>query len=495
MVITAAGGWTLPILLFLALLSAILLLELDVPLVDTLTHALASTSRPDTVNDEAFTAAVTACTRSTESPLGEWVAPPLYAGLGREAGGVADKLPHNLTQRRLHLSRLPTTANNTCPDGPLDWLSHAGVLDALQGKHILFLGDSVTRFQFLNLARFVHTGWWTGPLPNLEVTFDFGGGWDAFSSMHGELFGGAQACDCSPYWANGLPHRIESHYYRARGVRLSFAFARGPGANISMHEPTLVNAFCNNASLVPHRPDVAAVGLIETKQYKRSPTAAAAAAAATAEAAAGGWGVTGRQDAPVPPPAPLPPLDSCMPPPCYARGNCGTEGAQVVTYRSWQAPDLVKMLGATDVVFSNTFANYVVGAARENETVAVVGALVSALGKGHVVWKSHTPQRHVVGRRHGCRAHGGAMQSEVLERGLREGGALMFDAFRLLLPLCDDRDAPGVDTVAIGQDDVHHGASLGWSDTMHHHPFVYRGMNEALLALWLPWWQKTAGSP
>lgn len=46
-------------------------------------------------------------------------------------------------------------------------------LACLQGRHIVLVGDSVMRYEYLNLAKWVETGSWLGPEPWAEIESDF----------------------------------------------------------------------------------------------------------------------------------------------------------------------------------------------------------------------------------------------------------------------------------------------------------------------------------
>jgi hypothetical protein len=52
--------------------------------------------------------------------------------------------------------------------GSINELSHAEVLSMLSDKELIIIGDSVTRYQYMNLANFLHTGQWVSRYPQPE---------------------------------------------------------------------------------------------------------------------------------------------------------------------------------------------------------------------------------------------------------------------------------------------------------------------------------------
>ena len=95
-----------------------------------------------------------------------------------------------------------------------------------KGKHILFIGDSLTRYQYLNLAYFMTTGHWRSPCPWNEKERDHGT-WDQFFRTTTERMGGFETCDC---W------RVGDNYSNYREIRRY----RNPHADIAI---TFVQSF------------------------------------------------------------------------------------------------------------------------------------------------------------------------------------------------------------------------------------------------------------
>ena len=81
----------------------------------------------------------------------------------------------------------------------------------LRHKQIIFLGDSLSRFQYLNLINYFHTNAWTGSTNQLASKNDWGS-WKAFHIGSNLRFGCQEICDC--YKPDDEYIKIENrHYY------------------------------------------------------------------------------------------------------------------------------------------------------------------------------------------------------------------------------------------------------------------------------------------
>jgi hypothetical protein len=97
-------------------------------------------------------------------------------------------------------------------------LSRSDLRSALRKKTIVFIGDSVTRYQYLNLAFFLERGKWPGPLltdeemdgnPCCEKSFkDLI--WERFYFQTNSALHGNELCDC---WRVDGPNMIENRRY------------------------------------------------------------------------------------------------------------------------------------------------------------------------------------------------------------------------------------------------------------------------------------------
>ena len=125
----------------------------------------------------------------------------------------------------------------------------------LAGRHIVFIGDSLTRYQYLNLAQRIVLGTWTAfhgatnaagvklPLTELERSWP---SWAAFMAGTNERLQGNEICDC--YRAEGLgPFIAENRYfyYPALQLRLTYIFMIEAGTT-RYHSLDFLNASCGN---------------------------------------------------------------------------------------------------------------------------------------------------------------------------------------------------------------------------------------------------------
>lgn len=66
----------------------------------------------------------------------------------------------------------------------------------LTGKHVLFIGDSLTRYQYLNLVNFLENGHRADHAPHLVEEFQWND-WVTFYTESGrERLNGHEICDC-----------------------------------------------------------------------------------------------------------------------------------------------------------------------------------------------------------------------------------------------------------------------------------------------------------
>lgn len=117
-------------------------------------------------------------------------------------------------------------SSSKCPDAMISncsIITKEDTLDILKGKHILFLGDSVTRYQYLNLASFLSTGnpiWPTSPSSEVEKEWP---SWTAFYQGTNRRMNGQEVCDCfrSPIFN---PHLIveNRYWFGQNGIRVTY---------------------------------------------------------------------------------------------------------------------------------------------------------------------------------------------------------------------------------------------------------------------------------
>jgi hypothetical protein len=97
-------------------------------------------------------------------------------------------------------------------------LSNSDLRSALKSKTIVFMGDSVTRYQYLNLAYFVERGKWLDPLltdeeleanPCCEKSIK-NRTWEKFYLITNSGLHGNELCDC---WRKDVPTMLENRRY------------------------------------------------------------------------------------------------------------------------------------------------------------------------------------------------------------------------------------------------------------------------------------------
>lgn len=135
----------------------------------------------------------------------------------------------------------------------LEMVHHARARSCLASLgHVVFVGDSVSRFFFVSLVHFLHTGSWM-PIDGLPPS-DATRAWVppptpdtpepvldllAYQLATSARLGGHEVCDCHV----GLRH-IEARYYQEAGVALSFVAFFSHRYSVLLHDPTWLNVSC-----------------------------------------------------------------------------------------------------------------------------------------------------------------------------------------------------------------------------------------------------------
>jgi hypothetical protein len=130
----------------------------------------------------------------------------------------------------------------------------------LRGRHVLFVGDSTMRFQFLNFIHWLHAGSWEAMEPPLERDGPAWGaeGWASF--FNGTAAAVPHLCDCArchgtqlfeeaAQWEVGGQRMLcamENRYYvhAATGTRASFILMFGPAHAIGWNAPAFLGYEC-----------------------------------------------------------------------------------------------------------------------------------------------------------------------------------------------------------------------------------------------------------
>lgn len=115
---------------------------------------------------------------------------------------------------------VPTSKPSNPPEAKSEWTSmipqKMNRSSVPENLHIVFVGDSVTRYQYLNLIYYLHTGRWAenDDNPNIGKEEAFGS-WLEFYIQINKIFDGKEKCDC--YHAEGWIRKwetvTENRYY------------------------------------------------------------------------------------------------------------------------------------------------------------------------------------------------------------------------------------------------------------------------------------------
>lgn len=91
----------------------------------------------------------------------------------------------------------------------------------LERRHVVFIGDSLSRYQYLSLVHFLEYGTWEEPdAPGKSITYREGWGedWNDFYRLSSEHLRGHEQCDCF----RGRMPWVENRYYRHGGLSVTF---------------------------------------------------------------------------------------------------------------------------------------------------------------------------------------------------------------------------------------------------------------------------------
>ena len=124
----------------------------------------------------------------------------------------------------------------------------ANVASCLAGRHILILGDSIARYQYVNLVRFLERGVWDAEEPPGEIEVSFNTNWNWYFNVTTARNGGREICDCWRGLVNDDWKSQENHYYfnEAAGVRITYLQVHGY-KNMTGHSDAYMGTDCMNA--------------------------------------------------------------------------------------------------------------------------------------------------------------------------------------------------------------------------------------------------------
>ena len=108
-------------------------------------------------------------------------------------------------------------------------IDHVEALSWLQNRRLLFIGDSITRYQYLNLVYFLATGSFKSPIPQNENEKQWWaqGNWTGFyigttERLRSKTHGGGAICDC--YRGPTSPESVENRYCMDAVWNISVSF-------------------------------------------------------------------------------------------------------------------------------------------------------------------------------------------------------------------------------------------------------------------------------
>lgn len=134
--------------------------------------------------------------------------------------------------------------------------SAAAVGRCLRSRHVVFLGDSVSRYAYLSLAQFLQHGTWASDFYPPSEHEGYFGSWSEYFEATTDRLGGRAVCDCYRHdyaqrWelratgGNGSVSAVgslENRYYSApSGARLTFIQLFG-GNPLVWHDPAAIGA-------------------------------------------------------------------------------------------------------------------------------------------------------------------------------------------------------------------------------------------------------------
>jgi hypothetical protein len=146
-------------------------------------------------------------------------------------------------------SNFSSLSVENCTLDAIDAKTARGCLSRSSPRGIMLVGDSVTRYQYLNLIYFlVHNSWqMDGPLPNEnQKKFE---SWDQYYKVTNQRMNGHEICDCYRKRTDGnIDPIFENRYFDDGEVKVSYRQVFGNQTRIRMHDTDLLNlSSCRHA--------------------------------------------------------------------------------------------------------------------------------------------------------------------------------------------------------------------------------------------------------
>lgn len=136
------------------------------------------------------------------------------------------RLCHTQTEWNLNLKNLDQSYLKRYESSKYRNHSIINLVPILQNKRIMFVGDSLTRYQYLNLIRYLHSGRWTEPFAMQLCCEHSFKDWGDFFTEISASFGCNHICDCHHWDVYKKPGNIgtqENHYYYDADLNLTIS--------------------------------------------------------------------------------------------------------------------------------------------------------------------------------------------------------------------------------------------------------------------------------
>jgi hypothetical protein len=105
---------------------------------------------------------------------------------------------------------------------------------------ITFMGDSVTRYQYLNLVHFLEHGIWNSDSSKPNENGHKFGSWNEFLRTTNQRLGGHEICDCHRLDSRDT-NAIENRYYADGDVKIAHLQLFGRHSRVRIHNVTMLN--------------------------------------------------------------------------------------------------------------------------------------------------------------------------------------------------------------------------------------------------------------
>ena len=139
------------------------------------------------------------------------------------------------------------------PGCATDVLTSRNVAACLRGRHVVFFGDSLTRYQYISLALFLEYGTWSPPPGGVKRAYEYVQGWGGYNGLSkavAERLRGHEICDCHRPEGGRKAGIFETRYYYnpALNIRITFVWRTGT-LRMMWHHRGWIGERCQHAAL------------------------------------------------------------------------------------------------------------------------------------------------------------------------------------------------------------------------------------------------------